>query len=145
VVGNLATFVREDLAARGVTLEVALAGDLPRASVDEGQIRQAVLNLVRNAAEAIADGAAERRVGVRGSLEADEAGRPWVRLEVEDTGGGIAEGDLQRIFIPFFTTKSKGHGVGLALAHRVATDHGGTLSAANSDAGGALFTLRLPA
>jgi C4-dicarboxylate-specific signal transduction histidine kinase len=51
---------------------------------------------------------------------------------------------LQRIFIPFFTTKSKGHGVGLALAHRVITDHGGTLSAGNAPEGGALFNIRLP-
>ena len=77
--------------------------------------------------------------------ETDDAGRNWARVEVEDTGAGIAEEDLRKIFIPFFTTKSKGHGVGLALAHRVATDHGGTLSAANSPDGGALFTLRLPA
>ncbi|HEX8190089.1 MAG TPA: ATP-binding protein, partial [Pyrinomonadaceae bacterium] len=68
----------------------------------------------------------------------------WARVEIEDTGAGIPEEDLHRIFIPFFTTKSKGHGVGLALAHRVATDHGGTLSAANSPNGGAVFTLRLP-
>jgi signal transduction histidine kinase len=105
---------------------------------------RALLNLVRNAAEAIPDDAAVRRVNVRGSLEKDAEGRAWVRLEVEDTGRGIAEEDLQRIFIPFFTTKSKGHGVGLALAHRVATDHGGTLSASNSTDGGAVFTLRLP-
>lgn len=124
---------------------LTLAGEFPEVRADERMLRRALLNLVRNAAEAVPDEAAERRVDVRGSVETDAAGRAWVRLEVEDTGRGIAEEDLQRIFIPFFTTKSKGHGVGLALAHRVATDHGGTLSASNSNAGGAVFTLRLPA
>jgi len=51
---------------------------------------------------------------------------------------------MQRIFIPFFTTKSKGHGIGLALAHRVVTEHGGTLRASNATTGGAAFSIRLP-
>ncbi len=128
---------------RRATLTVE--GEFPEVRADERMLQRALLNLVRNAAEAIPDEAAARRVTVRGSVESDAEGRAWVGLEVEDTGRGIAEEDLQRIFIPFFTTKSKGHGVGLALAHRVATDHGGTLSASNSPSGGAVFTLRLPA
>ncbi|MDQ3803264.1 MAG: ATP-binding protein, partial [Acidobacteriota bacterium] len=84
------------------------------------------------------------RVRVRGSRARDAAGQEWASVEIADTGTGIPEEDLQRIFIPFFTTKSKGHGVGLALAHRVVTDHGGTLSAANAAGGGAVFTVRLP-
>ena len=51
---------------------------------------------------------------------------------------------MQRIFIPFFTTKSKGRGIGLALAHRVITEHGGTLTASNAATGGAVFSIRLP-
>ncbi|HEX8337926.1 MAG TPA: ATP-binding protein, partial [Pyrinomonadaceae bacterium] len=135
-----------DLVALFAERRVVLSteGEFPEVRADERMLRQALLNLIRNAAEAIPDEAFERRVNVRGSVEADASGRNWARVEVEDTGAGIAEEDLQRIFIPFFTTKSKGHGVGLALAHRVATDHGGTLSAANSGAGGAVFTLRLP-
>jgi PAS domain S-box-containing protein len=128
---------------RSTSLQIE--GEFPEVRADERMLRRALLNLVRNAAEAIPDEAADRRVNVRGSIEHDAEGRAWVRVEIEDTGGGIPEEDLQRIFIPFFTTKSKGHGVGLALAHRVATDHGGTLSASNSHAGGAVFTLRLPA
>jgi signal transduction histidine kinase len=51
---------------------------------------------------------------------------------------------LRKLFIPFFTTKPKGHGVGLALTHRVISQHGGTLTAANSPEGGAVFTIKLP-
>jgi signal transduction histidine kinase len=67
-----------------------------------------------------------------------------VAISIRDNGPGIAPDDIQRIFIPFFTTKAKGHGIGLALAHRVITEHGGTLAAANAAGGGALFTVRLP-
>jgi nitrogen fixation/metabolism regulation signal transduction histidine kinase len=126
-------------------VSLTIEGNFPEVRADERMLRQSLLNLLRNAAEAISDEAPERRVLVEGSVETDAAGRGWARVEVEDRGAGISEEDLHKIFIPFFTTKSKGHGVGLALAHRVATDHGGTLSAANSPDGGAVFTLRLPA
>ena len=120
------------------------------ANADERMLRQALLNLLRNAAEAFdtassprVEAGSPRRVTLRGSCETDAANRGWHVVEIEDTAGGIAAEDLPRIFIPFFTTKHAGHGVGLALAHRVATEHGGTLTAANAERG-ALFTLRLP-
>ena len=107
-------------------------------------LRQALLNLVRNAAEAIPEGQTDRRVAVVSSTEHDQMGKGWARVEIKDTGEGIPVADLQRIFIPFFTTKATGHGVGLALAHRVVTQHGGALTASNAKGGGAVFTLRLP-
>jgi signal transduction histidine kinase len=106
-------------------------------------LRQALLNLLRNAAEAIPDNQAERRVVIETTTETSER-RPWVVISISDPGPGIAAPDLQKIFIPFFTTKSKGHGIGLALAHRVITEHGGTLTAANNPDHGATFSLRLP-
>jgi signal transduction histidine kinase len=106
-------------------------------------LRQALLNLIRNAVEAISDEATTRRVDVSTQFES-ESGKRWAIVEIADTGGGIPEADLTRIFIPFFTTKAEGHGVGLALAYRVVTQHGGTLTAANSKTGGAVFTVRLP-
>jgi signal transduction histidine kinase len=111
---------------------------------DERMLRQALLNLIRNAAEAIHESAADRRVAVVSSIERDSAGKDWALVEVRDTGEGIPPADLQRIFIPFFTTKATGHGVGLALAHRVITQHGGTLTAANAKSGGAVFSVKLP-
>jgi len=111
---------------------------------DERMLRQALLNLIRNAAEAIPDRASARRVEVVTATEQDNGGKNWIVVEVSDTGVGIPPADLQRIFIPFFTTKATGHGVGLALAHRVITQHGGTLTAANAKGGGAVFALRLP-
>jgi PAS domain S-box-containing protein len=125
-------------------IELKIEGDFAEIRADERMLRQALLNLLRNAAEAIGEDSTERRVRLRGSTQRDAAAKVWAVIEIEDTGGGIEAADLQRIFIPFFTTKSTGHGVGLALAHRVITDHGGTLSAANSTQGGAIFTARLP-
>jgi len=112
---------------------------------DERMLRQALLNVMRNAAEAIPRDKSERRVEVVVACEPDQSGRDWAVIEIKDSGEGIPTSDLQRIFIPFFTTKPTGHGVGLALAHRVITQHGGTLRAANARRGGAVFTIRLPA
>jgi signal transduction histidine kinase len=111
---------------------------------DERMLRQALLNLIRNAAEAVSDSRTERRVEVLSSSERDDAGKDWAVVRIKDTGEGIPAADLQRIFIPFFTTKATGHGVGLALAHRVITQHGGTLTASNGKDGGAVFSVRLP-
>jgi signal transduction histidine kinase len=112
---------------------------------DERMLRQALLNLIRNAAEAIPESQTDRRVEVSISTDRDQAGREWAAVGIKDTGEGISPADLQRIFIPFFTTKTSGHGIGLALAHRVINQHGGTLTASNSATGGAVFTVRLPA
>lgn len=101
---------------------------------DERMLRQVLINLLRNAAEAIPEHGLKRSVFVRVRDE----------IEVSDTGPGIPTTDLPKIFIPFFTTKPKGHGIGLALAHRIVTEHGGTLTAANHPDGGAVFTIKLP-
>lgn len=111
---------------------------------DERMLRQALLNLIRNAGEAVSESQTDRRVEVLSSSERDSAGKNWAVVVIKDTGEGIPAADLQRIFIPFFTTKAAGHGVGLALAHRVITQHGGTLTAANGKDGGAVFSVRLP-
>jgi nitrogen fixation/metabolism regulation signal transduction histidine kinase len=113
---------------RQVELEID-ADESLMVRADERMLRLAVLNLMRNAAEAAP------RVVVRAT--------PDAVIEVRDTGPGISPADLQKIFIPFFTTKAKGHGIGLALAHRIVTQHSGTLTAANSPDGGAVFTIKL--
>jgi len=114
-------------------LQVTLETDAEKSiaiRADERMLRLALLNLMRNAAEAAPGG--------RVFVCAHEA-----TIEVRDTGKGIPTADLQKIFIPFFTTKAKGHGIGLALAHRIITQHGGTLTAANARDRGAIFTVQL--
>jgi len=106
---------------------------------DERMLRLGLQNLMRNGAESIPSEKLPRSVVVRAAKEMNLA-----VVEVRDTGTGIPPAQLQKIFIPFFTTKPKGHGVGLALTHRVITEHGGTLTAANSPEGGAVFTIKIP-
>ncbi|MCE9578231.1 MAG: HAMP domain-containing protein [Deltaproteobacteria bacterium] len=139
IVGNLATFVREDLHKRGVTLTLDLADDLPRALVDEGQLRQSLLNLVRNAAEAVADGGGHVWLTTR---RGDDPTR--VEVEVKDDGPGIEPDLVPRLFDPFFSTKERGTGLGLALTHQIVRDHGGAITVASAPGAGATFVVSVP-
>ncbi len=105
---------------------------------DPTALRQAFANLLRNSAEAARDGKLAE-VAVSAEDAADS-----LRLVLRDNGGGIPQQDLAKIFIPFFTTKAQGTGLGLALVHRILTEHGGSISVA-SDAAGSTFTLSFPA
>ncbi|MBX2852189.1 MAG: HAMP domain-containing histidine kinase [Phycisphaeraceae bacterium] len=107
---------------------------------DPGLLQQALLNLVRNAVDAMA-GADGSRVLTLG-VERDEVG---VLLSVSDTGPGVSEDCLDRIFNPFFTTRSTGTGLGLAIVHRIADAHGGSIAVHREPMrGGAVFVLSLP-
>jgi len=113
-------------------------GDLPPTQADSTQLQQIFLNLFLNAFHAMPRGGELR---VRTCLEGDGA---TIRIEVSDTGSGIREDLLEKVFEPFFTTRSKGTGLGLALSRQMIERHGGTIGVANRPGGGALFTLRLP-
>ena len=155
---SLLLFLDEELRARGVRLDAQLAAALPPARLDENQIRQVLLNLIRNAAEAMADCPPEaRRLIVRTRREEGPGpGGAHARIDVIDRGPGVPAELQRQIFEPFFTTKKGGTGLGLALAQEVVTRHGGTLSiespAADPDPGagpppgqpGACFTVNLP-
>ncbi len=137
VVRDLLEFVRAELAEAQVSLEVRLSPELPRVLADVAQLRQLLLNLVRNAREAMTRGGS-LRVTTRG-------GEGSVLVEVRDTGPGIEPARLQRIFDPFFTTKERGTGLGLAMAQEIAQEHGGQLTCESRVGSGTTFTLRLPA
>jgi signal transduction histidine kinase len=122
--------------AQKVTLRLRVDSEVPAVRADPSRLRQAVLNLVVNAIQAMPQGG-DLDVSVR-------AGPEDVRLVVEDRGPGIPVEAEGRLFEPFFTTKSQGTGLGLAIAWQIAHGHGGELSGENRLAGGARFTLRLP-
>ncbi len=137
VASELVEFQRVELATRGATVASMLARDLPEVMADEGQLRQALLNLVRNAAEA---------VGARGLVRVATRHTPAgaVEIRVEDDGAGIAAEHLPRIFEPFFSTKDGGTGLGLALTQQIVVEHGGRIQVESSEHGTA-FVIELPA
>jgi signal transduction histidine kinase len=105
--------------------------------VDAELMHQALLNLIRNAVEAMAG----RQTLAVISLAAQQEEQA-VRLTIRDTGPGIADEAVDRIFNPFFTTRSTGNGLGLAIVHRIIDAHGGAITVQNDQ--GAVFDLRLP-
>lgn len=136
---SLLLFLDGELRARGVTVVAQLAEALPQVPLDDNQVRQAALNLVRNAAEAMTDCPPGERVltvrsrlqGVPGTSAGGAPGpvvAPAVAIDIIDRGPGIASAHLRQIFEPFFTTKKGGTGLGLALALEVVARHGGQLS-----------------
>jgi PAS domain S-box-containing protein len=131
---------RHQVGARA-RLELVIAPALPLVEGYGHELGQVFLNLLLNAAEALPAGrpAAVHRVVVRATAAAGE-----VRVEVQDSGPGIPEALLPRVFEPFVTTKPEGTGLGLALSARIVGRAGGRLEAANAPGGGAVFTVRLP-
>ena len=139
LVGELAKFVREDLAAKQVALAVELGPGDPIALVDAAQLRQCLINLVRNSTEALAG-----KPGGTVVLRTRRAG-DRILIEVEDNGHGIAPDVQRRMFDPFFSTKEGGSGLGLALTQQIVKDHGGDLAVQSTVGTGTTFTVSVPA
>ena len=135
-----ASLVRHQLELQEVEIEKRLAPGLPAAFCDQGQIQQALLILLVNAAEAMPHG------GLVRVTTAENAAQGPVVVRVRDTGGGIRPEDLPRIFEPFFTTKEDQHrtGLGLAIARSIVESHGGTISATSTPGAGSEFVISLP-
>jgi two-component system NtrC family sensor kinase len=130
-------FARAELSKGGISLELSVAAGLPEVAADENQIRQALLNLVRNAREAMPSGGKLR-------VEVGPGGAGQVRMSIADTGSGIPAEHLGNIFEPFFSTKEKGTGLGLALVQQILAEHGGRIEVGSAPGGGTVFTLTLP-
>lgn len=135
VASSVCALYENEAALKGVTLSVKGEQSGCPAFVDREKVRQALGNLVKNAVQASPEGG---RVVVFGTWT-DKA----CTITVEDQGPGIGEADMPRIFEPFYTTRARGSGLGLAMAAAVAKEHGGELHAENLPRGGARFALRL--
>lgn len=133
LVGELMAFVAPEAEALGVTVRIALDETVTEVPADPARLRQVLLNLVRNALEAMPSG---------GTLTLrTQATASTVDIEVEDTGPGVP--DETPIFDAFFTTKPQGTGLGLTVVHRIVSDHGGTVRV-TSRPGCTRFTVQLP-
>jgi C4-dicarboxylate-specific signal transduction histidine kinase len=143
VIRSVERLVRHDGVRHRVTVELQLAPDCPPAFGDRVPLEQVVMNLMLNAFAAMDHPQCQtRRLLVRTARAAD--GR-HVEAEFHDTGVGIAANVIDRLFEPFVTTKPDGLGMGLSICRSIVDQHGGNLRAANHPAGGATFSLTLPA
>jgi signal transduction histidine kinase/PAS domain-containing protein len=149
-----------DIRASGVVVERDLAPDLPALLLDRSRLLQAVLNIVRNGAQAMADKSGGKG-GASNCGSPEEEDRPCVmtistrllndcdppmaEIAVRDEGVGISERAVQQIFDPFFSTKVSGSGLGLAVTRRILQDHGGDISVESQESEGTTFFLRFPA
>ena len=124
-------------------IPISIDGDFREVSGDDALLRQAILNLARNAAEAASSNPAGGRVIIRGEL--DTSGPlQGQRISISDNGPGIPPESLTKIFMPFYTTKANGTGLGLAVVQKIVVQHGGTIEARNHPLGGAEFIVWLP-
>jgi signal transduction histidine kinase len=130
-----------DLASRG---GVSLAGDmapgLPAVAMDRSRLMLVFQNLLQNAIQHSPVGGTVTVSGALGPGDAED----WIVLCVTDSGPGFDPEDLSRIFMPFFSRRRGGTGLGLAVAQRIVEEHGGRITGANRPGGGALLTVRLP-
>lgn len=133
---TIAAFVRRDLDAADVALELSLPSEPVGVRFDPDQMRQAMLNLVRNAKESMPEGG---RIEIRAHVGADE-----LEIRVKDEGVGIPAEHLERVFDPFYSTKLTGTGLGLALTQQIIQEHGGGLTLTSEVGVGTAFVITLP-
>lgn len=135
-VREVVEFARREIENAGCGVVLQAGSDIPPARFDEAQLRQALLNLLRNAREAMPGGGP---IDVRVAAEGLS-----VVIDVNDRGGGIPEAIRARVFDPFFSTKGEGTGLGLAITRHIVESHGGTVTCDPRDGGGTCFRLALP-
>jgi two-component system sensor kinase FixL len=141
IVQEACRFAEHEAAQCGVRFSLRLDDALPDFFLDRIQIGQVVLNLIRNAVDAMQDVPAWRRELTIVTCRVDQGD---AEIRVHDCGPGLRQDVLARLFEPFFSTKAEGMGIGLAISRSIVEVHGGRLTGASSPGGGAVFTIRLP-
>ncbi len=141
LIGEVSKLIEFELRARGWRLLISLEPKLPEVLGDGVQIQQVLLNLVRNAIEAMNERASDDFV----TITASALGSAWVEISVSDSGPGLAQEVEERLFEPFFSTKTQGMGLGLSICKSIMSVHGGELRYRRNLHGGAEFIMRLPA
>jgi hypothetical protein len=138
LIGEVLSVYDDELSQRGIRTESNFRGSLPVLEADAQQIKQVVINLITNAMEAMENGG----VLTLRTLAVEETEE--IMIEVGDTGPGVSPEAMHNIFNPYYTTKARGTGLGLPIAHRIISAHRGKIRFRNKEAGGAVFTVWLP-
>lgn len=129
-------FLGAEIADRNIIVESELRADLPLLEVDRAQLKQAFFNVIKNAFQAMKSGGILR-------VRTDMNDR-FVSITFADTGGGIPDGEMSKIFEPYFTTKASGSGLGLLIVRRIVREHGGEIELLNDSGKGLCLTMKLP-
>ena len=129
-------FLGPELESAGVRVDVEVSSTLPPVQGDRDQIKQVFFNIIKNARQAMRDGGIIR---IRAFADDD-----FVYVQVGDTGEGIAQEDLRKVFQPYFSTKQDGHGLGMMIVERIMRDHGGQIGIDSRKGVGTLVTLQFP-
>ncbi len=136
VLTDLLEFVKYELEEASVSIECEFQEDLPKLDIDEKYIKQAILNIIKNSVAAMPDGGVMFFRTVK-----DEE---FVHIYVCDTGTGISEENMSKIFEPYFTTKQFGSGLGLTVVYKIIKEHGGDIVLESVENQGTTFTINLP-
>jgi two-component system sensor kinase FixL len=142
IMHDLAALAEVDARDNRIPLTIDVAGGLPNVMVDTVQIQQVILNLIRNGIDAMMD---TDHVDEGISVSVDKFKKDQVKITVTDHGSGMTKEAEENIFQPFFTTKSSGMGLGLAICRSIIESHGGVLSFDKNPSGGTTFYFTLPA
>lgn len=135
---DLIEFIKPELSNHSITIETKFANFLPKLELDANYLKQAFLNIVKNAIDAMKD-SKEKRLSFSTKLDGD-----FVAITISDTGCGIDNMKLSKIFEPYFTTKDSGTGLGLTVVYKVVKEHRGDISVASTIDKGTVFTILLP-
>jgi PAS domain S-box-containing protein len=136
VLAEVLRFQQREFADRRITVEVEASGDLPVVMADRNQLKQVFFNLAKNALDAMEPGG---RLKIRARADDDS-----VFLLFGDSGSGIKQEDLVRVFQPYHTTKPGGHGLGLMIVQRILREHGGQVGIESKEGVGTVVTLQFP-
>ena len=136
IMEQIAEFAQPEAERQGISLKLEMDANLPHILMDKRHIKQALLNLIQNALAAMTAGGT---LGLKAEYRDDE-----VRLSVSDTGTGIPEELLTKIFEPYFTTKKSGTGLGLTITFKIIKEHSGDISLESREGKGSTFTIHLP-
>ena len=136
LIRDAAEFLDPELKSRNILLELDLAPGLPVLDLDQDQLKQAFYNIIKNASEAMKQGGLLKiRTGADGE---------WINITFSDTGGGMTQETMARVFEPYFTTKKTGSGLGLMITQRIVRAHGGEVVLESDPGRGLRLTIRLP-
>jgi len=140
ILERITTLITSQPLPKGVTVKQDIPRDLPPVWVDGEQMVQAILNIALNAVEAMPQGGTL----TLSARVIDAKGSPRIEIAVEDTGEGIDKRAKRRLFKPFYTTKDKGTGIGLAISQKIVKAHGGAIAVTSSPGHGSVFQIRIP-